>query len=67
LGHSLSAEETLLALGRQLNQTYQQIATNLSANPLARVVDLPEILLEIAARTDITAKFTRISERDLAK
>jgi hypothetical protein len=67
LGHSLSAEETLLALGRQLNQTYQQIATNLSANPLARVVDLPEILLEIAARTDITAKFTHISERDLAK
>jgi hypothetical protein len=100
LGHSLSAEETLLALGRQLNQTYQQVATNLSSNPLARVekvdgkdelvltspdkleeppslarlrneiaarlprVDLPEILLEIAARTDFTAKFTHISERD---
>ena len=92
LGHSLSAEETLLALGRQLDQTYQQVATNLSSNPLARVekadgkdelvltspdkleeppslvwlrneiaarlprVDLPEILLEIAARTDFTAK-----------
>ena len=27
-------------------------------------VDLPEILLEIAARTDFTAKFTHISERD---
>jgi hypothetical protein len=27
-------------------------------------VDLPEILLEIAARTDFTAKFIRISERD---
>ena len=100
LGHSLSAEETLLALGRQLDQTYQQVATNLSSNPLARVekvdgkdelvltspdkleeppslvwlrneiaarlprVDLPEILLEIAARTDFTAKFTHISERD---
>ena len=100
MGHSLSAEETLLALGRQLDQTYQQVATNLSANPLARVekvddkdelvltspdkleeppslarlrneiaarlprVDLPEILLEIAARTDFTAKFTHISERD---
>jgi hypothetical protein len=33
-GHSLSAEETLLALGRQLDQTYQQVATNLSSNPL---------------------------------
>jgi len=100
LGHSLSAEETLLALGRQLDQTYQQVATKLSSNPLARVekadgkaelvltspdkleeppslvrlrheiaarlprVDLPEILLEIAARTDFTAKFTHISERD---
>jgi Tn3 transposase DDE domain len=99
LGHSLSAEETLLALGRQLDQTYQQVA-NLSSNPLARVekvdgkdelvltspdkleeppslvrlrnevatrlprVDLPEILLEIAARTDFTAKFTHISERE---
>src|SRR5262249_23090 len=37
LGHSLSAEETLLALGRQLDQTYQRVATNLSSNPLARV------------------------------
>ena len=37
LGHSLSAEETLLALGRQLDQTYQQVANNLSSNPLARV------------------------------
>jgi len=100
LGHSLSAEETLLALGRQLDQTYQLVATNLSSNPLARVekvdgknelvltspdkleeppslvrlrheiaarlprVDLPEILLEIAARTDFTAKFTHISERE---
>jgi len=27
-------------------------------------VDLPDILLEIAARTDFTAKFTHISERD---
>ena len=27
-------------------------------------VDLPEILLEIAARADFTAKFTHISERD---
>jgi hypothetical protein len=99
LGHSLSAEETLLALGRQLDQTYQQVATNLSSNPLARVekvdgkdelvltspdkqeeppslvwlrneiaarlprVDLPEMLFEIAARTDFTAKFTHISER----
>src|SRR5262249_40865981 len=27
-------------------------------------VDLPEILLEIAARTDFTSKFTHVSERD---
>ncbi len=100
LGHFLSAEETLLAFGRQLDQTYQLVATNLSSNRLARVekvddkdelvltspdkleepsslvrlrneiaarlprVDLPEILLEIAARTDFTAKFTHISERE---
>ena len=84
LGHSLSAEETLLALGRQLDQTYQRVATNLSSNPLARVEkvdDKDELVLtspdkleepsslarlrnEIAARTDFTAKFTHISERD---
>ncbi len=27
-------------------------------------VDLPEVLLEIAARTDFTARFTHLSERD---
>jgi hypothetical protein len=37
LGHSLSTEETLLALGRQLDQTYQQVVTKLSSNPSARV------------------------------
>ena len=26
-----------IALGHQLDQTYQQVATNLSSNPLARV------------------------------
>jgi len=103
LGHSLSAEETLLALGRQLDQTYQQVATNLSSNPLARVekvdgkdelvltspdkleeppslvrlrneiaarlprVDLPEILLEIAARTDFTAKLGSASSSKTGK
>jgi hypothetical protein len=92
LGHSLSAEETLVALGSQLDQTYQQVAANLSSNPLARVenvdgkdelvltspdkleeppslvrlrseiatrlprVDLPEILLEIAARDGLHGK-----------
>ena len=35
LGHSLSAEETLLALGRQLDQTYQKVATSLSSNPVS--------------------------------
>ena len=44
LSHSLSAEETLLAklaVGRQLDQTYHRVATNLSSNPLARVEGHP--------------------------
>lgn len=85
LGHSLSADETITALSRQLDQTYSAVAGNLPTNPAARVetsdgkdelvltgldklddppslvrlreavnarlprVDLPEILLEIAA------------------
>ena len=100
LGHSFSAEETLVGLGRQLNHVYRQVAANLASNQLARVesvegkdelvitaldkldepqslvrlreeiarrlprVDLPEILLEVAARTDFAAKFTHISERE---
>jgi Tn3 transposase DDE domain-containing protein len=100
LGHSLSAEETLAGLGRQLNHVYRQVAANLTSNQLARVesvegkyelvltaldkldepqslvrlrdeiarrlprVDLPEILLEVAARTDFAAKFTHVSERE---
>ena len=100
LGHSLSADETIAALSRQLDQTYRAVATNLPTNPSARVetsdgkdelvltgldkledppslirlreavnarlprVDLPEILLEIAARTEFTAKFTHVSERE---
>src|SRR5215469_14681270 len=87
LGHALSAEETITALSRELDQTYRTVARNLSLNPGARVeqvdgkddlvvspldkldepdslvklreavnarlprVDLPEVLLEIAART----------------
>jgi Tn3 transposase DDE domain len=100
LGHSLSAEETIAALSRELDQTYRTVAANLPSNPGARVeqvngkddlvvtpldkldepdslaklreavnarlprVDLPEVLLEIAARTDFTAKFTHVSERE---
>ena len=100
LGHSLSAEDTLVGLGRQLSHVYHQVAANLAANQLARVesvegkdelvltaldkldepqslvrlreeiarrlprVDLPEILLEVAARTDFAAKFTHVSERE---
>jgi TnpA family transposase len=100
LGHSLSAEETLVGLGRQLDHVYHQVAANLHANQLARIesvngkddlvltapdkldeppslvrlreeiarrlprVDLPEILLEVAARTDFAAKFTHVSERE---
>src|SRR3984893_7926493 len=100
LGHSLSAEETLVGLGHQLNHVYHQVAANLVSNQLARVeslevkdepgltaldrlhepqsllrlreeialrlprVDLPEILLEIAARTDFATKFTHDSERE---
>jgi len=100
LGHSLSAEETLVGLGRQLDHVYHQVAANLHTNQLARIesvngkddlvltapdkldeppslvrlreeiarrlprVDLPEILLEVAARTDFAAKFTHVSERE---
>jgi len=92
LGHSLSAEETLVGLGRQLNHVYHQVAANLASNQVAQVesvegkdelvltaldkldepqslvrfreqiaprlprVHLPEILLEVAARTDFAAK-----------
>ncbi len=100
LGHSLSAGETVAALGRELDQTYRTVAANLPSNPGARVeqvdgkddlivtpldkldepdslmklraevnarlprVDLPEVLLEIAARTNFTVKFTHVSERE---
>jgi TnpA family transposase len=99
LGHSVSANETIIALSRELDQTYRAVAANLANNPAARVeavagqdelvltaldkleepaslvqlreavnsrlprVDLPDILLEIAARTDFSSKFTHISER----
>lgn len=99
LGHTLSAEETIAALSRQLDETYRQVAANLPSNPSARIetvegkdelivsgldkldeppslvrlrdevnarllrVDLPEILLEIAARTRFTSQFTHVSER----
>ena len=92
LGHSLSAEETVAALSRELDQTYRTVVANLPSNPGARVeqvdgkdelivtpldkldepdslvklraevnarlprVDLPEVLLEIAARTDFTVE-----------
>ncbi|MBV9085681.1 MAG: Tn3 family transposase [Acidobacteriaceae bacterium] len=100
LGHSLSAEDTLSVLTKELDRTYRTVAANLSSNAGARVeqidgkdelvvtgldkiedppslvklrdaitarlphVDLPEVLLEIAARTNFTSKFTHISERE---
>jgi len=100
LGHALSADETIAALSRQLDETYRAVAGNLPNNTTARIettdglsdlvltgldkvddppnlvrlrieinarmprVDLPEILLEIAARTDFTSKFTHVSERE---
>ena len=100
LGHSLSAEDTLSALTKELDQTYRTVAANLPSNAGARVeqvdgkeefvvagldkiedppslvklreainarlprVDLPEVLLEIAARTNFTSKFTHVSERE---
>jgi len=100
LRHSLSAEETLRKLGRQLDETYRAVTRNLPSNPLARVeeiegkpelvvtamdkaeepdslpklreavssrlprVDLPEVLLEIAGRTNFTSKFAHVSERE---
>ena len=100
LGHSLSAEETIAALGHQLDRTYREVAGRLPGNPGARIetvdgkdeliltgldklpeppslvrlreavlmrlprVDLPDVLLEIAARTHFTGKFTHISESE---
>jgi len=99
LGHTLSAEETIAVLSRQLDETYREVAAKLPSNPSARIetvagkdelvvsgldkleeppslvrlrdevnarlprVDLPEILLEVAARTRFTAQFTHVSER----
>jgi hypothetical protein len=37
LGHSVSAEETITALSRELDQTYRTVAENLPLNPGARV------------------------------
>jgi len=98
LSHSLSADETITVLSRQLDQTYRMVAANLPNNPATRIestkgqdalvltgldkleepaslvqlrqavnsrlprVDLPEILLEIAARRDFASKFTHVSE-----
>ncbi len=98
LGHSLSAEETISALGHQLDRTYREVAGRLPGNPGARVervngkdeliltgldklsespsliglrdavlarlprVELPEVLLEIATRTNFALKFTHVSE-----
>jgi TnpA family transposase len=100
LGHSLSGDETIAALTRELDQTYRTVAASLPSNPGARVeqvdgkddltvtpldklgepdslvklraevngrlprVDLPEVLLEIAARTDFKSRFTHVSERE---
>lgn len=100
LGHSVSAEETISALSRELDQTYRTVAEKLPSNRGARVeqvdgkdalivtpldkleepdslvklrqevnarlprVDLPEVLLEIAARTDFTSKFIHVTERE---
>jgi hypothetical protein len=100
LGHSSSAQETIGALTRQLDQTYRVVAENLPVNSGARIekvneqdelivtgldkldepesliklrnevnarlprVDLPEVLLEIASRTDFTSRFTHVSERE---
>jgi TnpA family transposase len=100
LGHSLSADETITALSRELDATYRMVAAKLPSNPATRVetregkeelvltglekleeppslvclrdavkarlprVDLPEILLEIAAHTGFPTKFTHVSERE---
>ncbi|MBA3805845.1 MAG: hypothetical protein H0X14_09075 [Acidobacteria bacterium] len=37
LGHTLSAEDTIVALSRQLDETYRAVAANLPANPSARI------------------------------
>ena len=99
LGHTLSAEETVAALSRELDATYKAVVARLHSNPSARIekvdgkddlilsgldkleeppslvrlrdevkarlprVDLPEILLEIAARTGFTSRFTHVSEK----
>jgi len=37
LGHSVSAEETISALSRELDQTYRTVAEKMPSNPGARV------------------------------
>ncbi|MCI0390762.1 MAG: Tn3 family transposase, partial [Acidobacteria bacterium] len=100
LGHTLSGEETIAALSRELDATYAAVVARLPANPAVRIetvdgkddliltgldklddppslvklraevkarlprVELPEILLEIAARTNFISKFTHLSEHD---
>jgi hypothetical protein len=40
LGHSLSGEETVAALSRELDQTYRTVVANLPSNPLQRLPEL---------------------------
>jgi hypothetical protein len=64
----LDLEDNVLDVRRTFNITVpsNEILCGFVNEIAARLprVDLPDILLEIAARTDFTAKFTHISERD---
>ena len=62
-----SAEETISALSRTLDKLDEPdslVKLRAAVNSRLPRVDLPEVLLEIAARTDFTAKFTHVSERE---
>src|SRR5262249_12638227 len=48
----------------KLNEPDSLVKLREAVNARLPRVDLPEVLLEIAARTDFTAKFTHVSERE---
>ena len=65
LGHSLSAEETLVGLGRQLNHVYRQVAANLASNQLARVESVEgkdELVLTALDKLDEPQSLVRLRE-----
>ncbi len=57
-------EELIVSAIDKLDEPKSLIDLRGQINQRLPRVDLPEVLLEIAARTDFTARFTHVSERD---